>query len=120
MPRVKRGTKRRAKRKKILDRASGYFLTKSKLYRSAKEAVERGLKFAYSGRKQKKSQYRSIWIVRIGAAARLNDMNYNQFISGLKKAGVELDRKILADLAVRDAAAFKSLAEQAKSAIAAA
>ena len=68
MPRVKRGTKRRAKRKKILDRASGYFLTKSKLYRSAKEAVERGLKFAYSGRKQRKRQYRSLWIVRIGAA----------------------------------------------------
>ena len=106
MPRVKRGTKRRAKRKKILERASGYFLTKSKLYRSAKEAVERGLKFAYSGRKQKKRQYRSIWIVRIGAAARLNGLNYNQFISGLKKAGVELDRKILADLAVKDPAGF--------------
>ena len=84
MPRVKRGTKRRAKRKKILDRASGYFLTKSKLYRSAKEAVERGLKFAYSGRKQKKRQYRSLWIVRIGAAAKLNGMSYNQFIHGLK------------------------------------
>ncbi len=84
MPRVKRGTKRRAKRKKILDRASGYFLTKSKLYRSAKEAVERGLKFAYSGRKQRKRQYRSLWIVRIGAAAKLNGMSYNQFIHGLK------------------------------------
>jgi large subunit ribosomal protein L20 len=120
MPRVKRGTKRRAKRKKILERASGYFLTKSKLYRSAKEAVERGLKFAYSGRKQKKRQYRSLWIVRIGAAARLNGLNYNQFISGLKKAGVELDRKILADLAVKDAAGFAHLAEQAKQANAAA
>ena len=106
MPRVKRGTKRRAKRKRILDRASGYFLTKSKLYRSAKEAVERGLKFAYSGRKQRKRQYRSLWIVRIGAAAKLNGLSYNQFIHGLKVAGVELDRKILADLAVRDAAAF--------------
>ncbi len=116
MPRVKRGTKRRAKRKKILDRASGYFLTKSKLYRSAKEAVERGLKFAYSGRKQKKRQYRSLWIVRIGAAAKLNGMSYNQFIHGLKKGGVELDRKILADLAVNDPGAFKSLAEQAKGA----
>jgi large subunit ribosomal protein L20 len=116
MPRVKRGTKRRAKRKKILERASGYFLTKSKLYRSAKEAVERGLKFAYSGRKQKKRQYRSLWIVRIGAGARLNGMNYNQFISGLKKAGVELDRKILAELAVNDAAGFAHLAEQAKQA----
>ena len=120
MPRVKRGTKRRAKRKKILERASGYFLTKSKLYRSAKEAVDRALKFAYSGRKQKKRQYRSIWIVRIGAAARLNGLNYNQFISGLKKAGVELDRKILADLAVKDPAGFGNLAEQAKKANAAA
>src|ERR1700687_6133348 len=117
MPRVKRGTKRRAKRKKILNRASGYFMTKPKLYRSAKEAVERGLKFAYSGRKQKKRQYRSLWIVRIAAAAKLNGMSYNQFIPGLKKGGVELDRKILADLAVNDPGAFKSLAEQAKGAL---
>src|SRR3974377_682088 len=92
MPRVKRGTKRRAKRKKILDRASGYFLTKSKLYRSAKEAVERGLKFAYSGRKQRKRQYRSLWIVRIGAAAKLNGISYNPFINGLKKDGNRLSR----------------------------
>ena len=120
MPRVKRGTKRRAKRKKILDRASGYFLTKSKLYRSAKEAVERGLKFAYSGRKQKKRQYRSIWIVRIGAAARLNGLTYSHFINGLKKAGVELDRKVLADIALKDPAGFSQLAEQAKAARAAA
>ncbi len=77
MPRVKRGTKRRARRKKILERASGYYLTKSKLYRSAKESVERGLKFAYSGRKQKKRQFRSIWIVRIGAAAKLNGISYS-------------------------------------------
>src|SRR5437016_14083097 len=117
MPRVKRGSKRRAKRKKILDRASGYFLTKSKLHRAAKEAVDRALKFAYAGRKQKKRQYRSLWIVRIGAAAKLNGMSYSQFIHGLKAAGVELDRKILADLAVKDAAAFKSLAEQAKGAL---
>jgi large subunit ribosomal protein L20 len=117
MPRVKRGTKRRAKRKKILERASGYFLTKSKLHRAAKEAVDRALKFAYSGRKQKKRQYRSLWIVRIGAAAKLNGMSYSQFIHGLKEAGVELDRKILADLAVRDPGAFKRLAEQAKGAI---
>jgi large subunit ribosomal protein L20 len=117
MPRVKRGTKRRAKRKKILERASGYFLTKSKLHRAAKEAVDRALKFAYSGRKQKKRQYRSLWIVRIGAAAKLNGLSYSQLIHGLKKSGVELDRKILADLAVRDAGAFKSLAEQAKGAL---
>src|SRR3989454_12414112 len=117
MPRVKRGTKRRAKRKKILDRASGYFLTKSKLYRSAKEAVERGLKFAYSGRKQKKRQYRSLWIVRIAPAAKMNGMSYSQFIPGLKKGGGGLDRKILADLAVHDPGAFKSSAEPAKGAL---
>ncbi|HTR67288.1 MAG TPA: 50S ribosomal protein L20 [Terriglobales bacterium] len=117
MPRVKRGTKRRAKRKKILERASGYFLTKSKLYRSAKESVDRALNFAYTGRKQKKRQYRSLWIVRIGAAAKLNGLSYSRFVNGLKKAGVELDRKILADLAVNDPGAFKSLAEQAKGAL---
>src|SRR5205085_12073565 len=117
MPRVKRGTKRRARRKRILEKASGYYLTKSKLHRSAMESVERALKFAYSGRKQKKRQYRSIWIVRIGAAAKQNGMSYSTFINGLKKAGVELDRKILADIAVKDAAGFKSLAEQAKSAL---
>jgi large subunit ribosomal protein L20 len=120
MPRVKRGTKRRAKRKKILDRASGFYLTKSKLYRSAKESVERALKFAYAGRRQKKRQFRSLWIVRIGAAARENGMSYSQFINGLKKSGMELDRKILADLAVKDPAAFKGLAEQAKGALGAA
>ncbi|HTK94741.1 MAG TPA: 50S ribosomal protein L20 [Terriglobales bacterium] len=118
MPRVKRGTKRRQKRKKILERASGYFLTKSKLYRSAKESVERGLKFAYAGRRQKKRQYRSIWIVRIGAAARQNGLSYSQFINGLKKSGVELDRKILADIAVKDMPGFKALAEQSKAALA--
>jgi large subunit ribosomal protein L20 len=117
MPRVKRGTKRRAKRKKLLERASGYFLTKSKLYRAAKEAVDRGLKFAYSGRKQRKRQYRSLWIVRIGAAAKLNGMSYSTFVNGLKKAGVELDRKILADIAVKDPAGFTNLAEQAKGAL---
>ena len=117
MPRVKRGNKRKNYRKKILKRASGYFQTKSKLYQAAEEAVERGLKFAYKGRKQKKRQYRSIWIVRIGAAAKLNGMSYSTFINGLKKSGIELDRKILADLAVNDAAAFSSLASQAKAAL---
>ena len=116
MPRVKRGTKRNDRRKKILKRASGYFLTKSKLYQAAQEAVERGLKFAYIGRKQKKRQFRSLWIVRIGAAARLNGLSYSKFISGLKKAGVGLDRKILADIAVHDAAGFATLATTAKSA----
>jgi large subunit ribosomal protein L20 len=114
MPRVKRGTKRRQRRKKILERASGYFLTKSKLYRAAKESVERGLKFAYAGRRQKKRQYRSIWIVRIGAAARTNGLTYNRFISGIKKAGIELDRKVLADIAVNDPTGFSALVETAK------
>ena len=117
MPRVKRSTKRNDRRKKILKRASGYFLTKSKLYQAAQEAVERGLKFAYIGRKQKKRQFRSLWIVRIGAAARLNGMSYSTFINGLKKAGVELDRKILADIAVQDAPGFTRLVEQAKAAL---
>jgi large subunit ribosomal protein L20 len=118
MPRVKRGTKRSDRRKKILKRASGYFLTKSKLYQAAQEAVERGLKFAYSGRKQKKRQYRSLWIVRINAAAKLNGISYSQLIHGLKAAGVELDRKILADIAVNDAAGFTALVEQAKAELA--
>ena len=119
MPRVKRSTKRTDRRKKILKRASGYFLTKSKLYQAAQEAVERGLKFAYAGRKNKKRDYRSLWIVRINAAAKANNISYSQLISGLKKAGVELDRKILADLAVNDAAAFTALCGQAKAAAAA-
>ena len=117
MPRVKRGTKRNDRRKKILKRASGYFLTKSKLYQAAQEAVERGLKFAYSGRKQKKRQYRSLWIVRINAAAKMNGISYSQLIHGLKAAGVELDRKILADLAVNDPTGFTALTDQAKSAL---
>ena len=114
MPRVKRSTKRTDRRKKILKRASGYFLTKSKLYQAAQEAVERGLKFAYIGRRQKKRQFRRLWIVRIGAAAKLNGISYSQMIHGLKLAGIELDRKILADLAVNDPAGFTALAAQAK------
>ena len=117
MPRVKRGTKRNARRKKILKRASGYFLTKSKLYQAAQEAVERGLKFAYSGRKQKKRQYRSLWIVRINAAAKINGISYSQLIHGLKIASIDLDRKILADMAVRDEQGFAALVGQAKTAL---
>jgi len=116
MPRVKRSTKRADRRRKILKRASGYFLTKSKLYQAAQEAVERGLKFAYTGRKQKKRQYRSLWIVRIGAAAQQNGMSYSTMINGLKLAGNTLDRKILADIAANDAAGFAALAVVAKSA----
>jgi large subunit ribosomal protein L20 len=117
MPRVKRSTKRNDRRKKILERASGYFLTKSKLYQAAQEAVERGLKFAYTGRKQKKRQFRSVWIVRISAACKLNGASYSQFINGLKKAGIELDRKVLSDIAIKDAAGFTDLVNKAKGAL---
>jgi len=117
MPRVKRSTKRNDRRKKILKRASGYFLTKSKLYQAAQEAVERGLKFAYTGRKQKKRQYRALWIVRINAGCRINGMSYSTFINGLKLAGNQLDRKVLADIAANDAAGFAALTEQAKAAL---
>jgi large subunit ribosomal protein L20 len=117
MPRAKRGNKRLERRKKILKLAKGYRGTKSKLYRSAKESVERGLNFAYTGRKLKKRDFRSLWIVRIGAAARLNGMNYSQLMHGLKLAEIELDRKVLADLAVNQPAAFTEVVQQAKNAI---
>jgi large subunit ribosomal protein L20 len=117
MPRAKRGNKRLERRKKILKLAKGYRGTKSKLYRSAKESVERGLNFAYTGRKLKKRDFRSLWIVRISAAARLNGLNYSQFMHGLKLAGIELDRKILADFAAKQPAAFAELAAQAKTAL---
>jgi large subunit ribosomal protein L20 len=97
VPRVKRGPHRRASRKKTLDLASGYFLTKSKLYRAAIEAVDRGLKFAYVGRKNKKREFRSLWIVRINAACRDAGMSYSQFMHGLKAAGLDLNRKALAE-----------------------
>ncbi|MBA3357294.1 MAG: 50S ribosomal protein L20 [Pyrinomonadaceae bacterium] len=117
MPRAKRGNKRLEKRKKILKLAKGYRGTKSKLYRSAKESVERGLNFAYTGRKLKKRDFRSLWIVRIGAAARLNGLNYSQLMHGLKLAGIELDRKVLADLAANTPDAFTEVAMQAKNAL---
>jgi large subunit ribosomal protein L20 len=117
MPRAKRGNKRLERRKKILKLAKGYRGTKSKLYRSAKESVERGLNFAYTGRKLKKRDFRSLWIVRIGAAARLNGLNYSQLMHGLKVAGIELDRKVLADLAVNQPDAFKEVTVQAKNAL---
>lgn len=117
MPRAKRGNKRLERRKKILKLAKGYRGTKSKLYRSAKESVERGLNFAYTGRKLKKRDFRSLWIVRIGAAARLNGINYSQLMHGLKVAGIELDRKVLADLAVNQPEAFAAVVGQAKNAL---
>ena len=116
MPRVKRGTNRRSSRKKTLHQASGYFLTKSKLYRAAQEAVERGLKFAYTGRKRKKRDFRSLWIVRISAACKMNGISYSKFMHGLKVAGITLDRKVLADVAMNDEPGFKLLAEKVKAA----
>lgn len=118
MPRVKRGTHRRANRKKTLALASGFFLTKSKLYRAAQEAVERSLKFGYVGRKRKKRDFRSLFIVRINAGAQAAGMSYSKFMGGLKKAGIDLNRKILADLAANDPAGFNALVEQAKAALA--
>jgi len=114
VPRVKRGTHRRASRKKTLEQASGYFLTKSKLYRAAQEAVERGLKFAYTGRKNKKRDFRALWIVRINAACRDAGISYSKFVHGLKAAGLDLNRKVLAEVALKDDAAFRQLVEAAK------
>lgn len=119
MPRVKRGTHRRASRKKTLALASGFFLTKSKLYRAAQEAVEKSLRYAYVGRKLKKRDFRALWIQRINAGARASGLSYSRLMAGLKKAEIGLNRKILADLAARDEAAFASLVEKAKAALAA-
>ena len=118
MPRVKRGPKRRQYRHKTLARASGYFLTKSKLNRAAQEAVEKALRYAFVGRRRKKRDFRALWIVRINAACRAAEISYSKFVGGLKKAGIELNRKILADLAVNDEAAFASLVEKARAALA--
>ncbi len=117
MPRVKRGTHRRAARKKTLKQASGYFLTKSKLNRAAQEAVERGLKFAYVGRKNKKRDFRALRIVRINAACREAGISYSRFLNGLKAARLDLNRKVLAEVAVHDDAAFQQLVSVAKSAL---
>ena len=114
MPRVKRGSKRRERRKKLLGLAKGYFLTKGKLYRSAKEAVDRAGNFAYVGRKRKKRDFRRLWIIRINAAARLHEMSYSQLIAGLRRAGMALDRKTLADLAAPDHAALEALVKSAR------
>ncbi len=117
MPRVKRGPKRAQKRKKVLDRAKGFYGAKSKAYRVAMEAVDQANLYAYRDRRQRKRQMRRLWIVRINAAAHLHGLSYNRLIDGLNKAGVAVDRKILADLAVRDAAAFGQVAETAKAAL---
>jgi large subunit ribosomal protein L20 len=117
MPRVKRGPKRKNRRAKILKLAKGYWGMKSRGHRIAKEQVERGLNFAFAGRKDRKGEFRTLWIARINAAARANGMSYSQFMAGLKAAGNTMDRKILADIAVRDAAAFTAMVNSARTAL---
>jgi large subunit ribosomal protein L20 len=114
--RIKRSTHRKDRRKKILNRAEGYWGGKSRLHRIAKQQVEKSLQYAYRDRKQRKREFRSLWITRINAAARQNGTSYSAFIAGLKSAGIELDRKVLADLAVRDPKAFSQLVELANGA----
>ena len=118
MPRVKRGVVRRANRKKLTKLTKGYFLNKSKLYRFMKEAADKAGRHAYRGRRQRKRDFRRLWIIRIGAAARAHELTYSQFIHGLKKLGVELDRKMLAEVAVNDQAGFAELAGRVKQAVA--
>ena len=118
MPRVKRGTVRRAKRKKLLKRAKGFYANKSKLYRAARESVAKADNYAFSGRRRKKRDFRRLWVIRINAGARANGLSYGQFISGLKAAGVGLDRKSLAELAAREPSVFSAIADKAKAALA--
>ena len=117
MARVKTGVVRRKRHKKVLKLARGFFSARHKHFRKAKEQLERSLVYAYRDRRQKKRDFRRLWIVRINAACRLNDISYSRFINGLNKAKIELDRKILADLAMNDAKAFAALAKQAKDAL---
>ena len=119
MARVKRGVTARARHKRTLHAAKGYYAARRKVYRVAKQAVTKAAQYAYIGRKQRKRQFRSLWIVRINAAARMYGMSYSRFMNGLLKAGITLDRKALADIAIHDIAAFGKIAEQAKSALAA-
>lgn len=118
MARVKRGVQARRRHKKVLAQAKGYYHARRKVFRVAKQAVTKALQYAYIGRKQKKRNFRQLWIARINAAARQNGMSYSRFINGLMKAGITLDRKVLADIAVHDAAGFTALTEKAKGALA--
>jgi len=119
MARVKRGVQARRRHKKVLNLAKGYYNARRKVFRAAKQAVIKAQQYAYIGRKQKKRNFRSLWITRINAAARSNGMSYSRFMNGLLKAGITLDRKVLADIAVHDAAGFTALTEKAKGALAA-
>lgn len=118
MPRVKRGVTAKARHKKIMDQAKGYYGARSRTYRVAKQAVIKAGQYAYRDRRQRKRQFRALWITRINAEARVSGLSYSRLIDGLKKAEIELDRKVLADLAVHDKAAFAALAEKAKNALA--
>jgi large subunit ribosomal protein L20 len=117
MPRVKTGVVRRRRHKKVLKQARGFYSGRRKHFRKAKEQLERSMVYAFRDRKQKKREFRKLWIIRINAACRLNDINYSRFMNGLNKAGIELDRKILADMAMNDAAAFSAVVAQAKAAL---
>ena len=119
MARVKKGVTARRRHKKVLRLAKGYYNARRKVFRVAKQAVTKAAQYAYIGRKQRKRQFRSLWITRINAAARIHGLSYSRFMNGLKKANITLDRKVLADIAVHDLAAFGKLAEQAKGALAA-
>lgn len=118
MPRVKRGVVARRRHKKILKQAKGYYGARSRVFRVAKQAVIKAGQYAYRDRRQKKRQFRALWITRINAASRANGLNYSRLIAGLRKAEIELDRKVLADLAVHDKAAFSAIVEKAKTALA--
>jgi large subunit ribosomal protein L20 len=117
MPRVKRGVQAHARHKKVMDKAKGYYGARRKVYRVAKQAVIKAGQYAYRDRRQRKRQFRALWIARINAGARENGLSYSRFIAGLNKAGIEVDRKVLADLAVFDKAAFSALAEQARASL---
>lgn len=117
MARVKTGVVRRRRHKKVLKLARGFYSGRRKHFRKAKEQLERSLVYAYRDRRRKKRDFRRLWIIRINAACRLNDLSYSRFMNGLKKAGIELDRKVLADMAMNDAAAFAKIAEAAKKAL---
>jgi large subunit ribosomal protein L20 len=119
MPRVKRGVTAHARHKKVLDKAKGYYGARSKVFRVAKQAVTKAGQYAYRDRRQRKRQFRALWVARINAAARENGMSYSRLIDGLNKANIDVDRKVLADLAVFDAAGFSALAEKAKASLSA-
>ena len=119
MPRVKRGVTARARHKKVLAKAKGYYGARSRVFRVAKQAVTKAAQYAYRDRRQKKREFRALWIVRINAAAREHGLSYSVFMNGLKKSAIEMDRKVLADIAVHDRAAFAMLADQAKQSLAA-